>query len=247
MKGKKRFFKTAGFVFLAVFLIAGCAGNQGDLGSVYRADGSGGSSGGGTSGGSGPLIRVVNNTGYPIEFIFMQGAGLEFNNENGLGEGEVLPEGGYKELRLPVPLSRVDRYFFMFIDDAGYSYMTNLIQLSAGAEVVFTPENFEAKIITRSGDPNLPEVTIVNNTGDRIVGGYIRPSSTPAWGGSILGGRSLNNGQSLTVRLARPLSEESVYDVRLTDADDRRDYVKTGVQIQNGVQIVLTRDDFRGR
>jgi hypothetical protein len=242
MKSKSNFLKAAGLLFLCVFLLAGCAANQESWGDVYEYGGSRrGNSGSGGSAASAPTIRVVNNTDYPIWDILMSDIRQDSYGEDWMDEDEVLSVGSSREIRLPTSLSIVNRYNFMLVDDGGYLYTKSRVRLTADAQVVFTPEDLDAKTITRSDDPNLPLVTIVNNTGSAARHVRITPPlSTMA--GNILGLQSLLDSQSITVRLAWPLSQVSVYDVYLITDEDT--YFKNEVQIRDGAQIVFSVDVY---
>ena len=90
---------------------------------------------------------------------------------------------------------------------------------------------------------SLPSVRIVNNTGYTVFVVVISPSDDDNWGDNILGDETLENGETVTYQLPRPLSEVKVYDIGMED-EDGDVYFKWEVAITNNARIVFTLDDM---
>nr|AGS52038.1 hypothetical protein [uncultured bacterium contig00008] len=90
----------------------------------------------------------------------------------------------------------------------------------------------------------LPQVTIVNNTGYTVWYVYFGPVTDTSWGEDKLdGNETLNNGQSRTFTLLYPLSEADMYDFRLVDLDGDS-YIKWDILVSNNATVEFTFDDF---
>jgi len=90
-----------------------------------------------------------------------------------------------------------------------------------------------------------PEVTIINNTGYPIYEIYMTPDFDDYWGDDWLNGRTIRNGESVTLTMEYTLSEANIYDICLVDTDDDT-YTKMGVNITqvSSRRIEFTFDDF---
>ena len=90
---------------------------------------------------------------------------------------------------------------------------------------------------------NLPSIRIVNNTGYSIYSLYVSPSDSDLWGDDLLEEDILENGQTFTYRLPKPLNEKNVYDIGAED-EDGDVYFKWKVTINNNARIIFTADDM---
>ena len=89
----------------------------------------------------------------------------------------------------------------------------------------------------------LPNVTIVNNTGYTIYELYISQTTNDNWEKDVLGEDILSNGQSFNVKLSSPLSVANRYDIQLID-EDGDSYTKWNVLITPNARIVFTLSDI---
>lgn len=90
---------------------------------------------------------------------------------------------------------------------------------------------------------SLPSVRVVNNTGFDIYNLYISPSVSDEWGDQLLGDEILENGETVTVTLSKPLSTINRYDFKVDD-EERIVYFKFDVTVTNNARIVFTLDDL---
>jgi hypothetical protein len=91
--------------------------------------------------------------------------------------------------------------------------------------------------------PQLPSIQIRNNTGYTIYYVYISPGDSESWGEDWLGDEVLSNGASVNITLNRSLSEVSVYDIRVKDAEGDT-YTKWDVPLRANSRIEFTIKDF---
>jgi hypothetical protein len=89
-----------------------------------------------------PSIKIINNTGYDIYFLYVSSSDDDEWGEDVLGE-EVLEDGMTFTYRLPQPLSRVSLYDFMAEDEDGDTYTKMEVSVSNNAQIVFTFEDID--------------------------------------------------------------------------------------------------------
>ena len=90
---------------------------------------------------------------------------------------------------------------------------------------------------------NLPQVTVVNNTGYTFHYLYLAPESSGDWGDDVLGNQILRDGQRIQVTLPYPLERERVYDFWAID-EDGDDYYKWDIRVTQGARVVFVFDDI---
>jgi hypothetical protein len=84
-----------------------------------------------------PSVRIINNTGYDIYFLYVSSSEDDEWGEDILGK-DVLEDGMTFTYRLPQPLNRTSVYDFMAEDEDGDSYTKMDISVSNNALIVFT-------------------------------------------------------------------------------------------------------------
>ena len=90
----------------------------------------------------------------------------------------------------------------------------------------------------------LPQITIVNNTGYTIFFVYFSSTADDSWGPDRLGAtQTIGNRQSVTLRLPYQLNVVNRYDIMLVDSDGDS-YTKMNVAVSNNARIVFTFDDI---
>jgi hypothetical protein len=89
-----------------------------------------------------PSIRIINNTGYDIYFLYVSSSEDDEWGEDILGE-KVLEDGMTFTYRLPQPLSRASVYDFMAEDEDGDMYTKMEISVGNNARIVFTLEDID--------------------------------------------------------------------------------------------------------
>jgi len=90
---------------------------------------------------------------------------------------------------------------------------------------------------------DLPQITIVNNTGYVITQVFISSSGDGSWGVNRLLEASLLRGHSVTLDFPFPLDAANRYNIRLTDSDGDT-YTKINIRTSNHNRIVFTIDDL---
>jgi len=89
-----------------------------------------------------------------------------------------------------------------------------------------------------------PSITIVNNTGYRIISVHFSSVKSDTWGPDRLAeDQVLLDGQTVTLRLPDPLHVENKYDILLIDLDEDV-YIKWDVTVSANSRIVFTFDDI---
>ena len=86
-------------------------------------------------------------------------------------------------------------------------------------------------------------ITLKNSTGYEIFEIYVSPADSEDWGSDYLVNTTLDDGDSFTITLPRPLSEARIYDIMFVDIDDDR-YCQFDISLTNGQTIEITMDDL---
>ena len=90
-----------------------------------------------------PSVRIVNNTGHQIFFIFVSPADDEFWGDDLLGKEDTLESNQTFTYQLPQPLNMVSVYDIMLIDEEENSYIKTAITLTNNARIVFTFDDLD--------------------------------------------------------------------------------------------------------
>ena len=88
-----------------------------------------------------------------------------------------------------------------------------------------------------------PRITLKNSTGYEVSEIYISPADSEAWGDDYLVNTTLDDGDSFTVNLPRPLSEVDTYDFQFVDIEGDS-YTQFDVVVKSGSLIEMTFDDI---
>ena len=90
-----------------------------------------------------PIVQVVNNTGYDVYAVFIVPAGSEELGEDVLEDfgDEILRNGDDVEVLLHTPLSAINTYNFILIDEDADWYVKWDVTVADNARVVFTLED----------------------------------------------------------------------------------------------------------
>ena len=85
-----------------------------------------------------PSIRIVNNTGYDVFYVYISPEENEFWGNDFLGENDILENGQTITFRLTQPLTKVKVYDIRLVDEDGDSYIKMGVTLTNNARIVFT-------------------------------------------------------------------------------------------------------------
>jgi hypothetical protein len=88
-----------------------------------------------------PTVRIVNNTGYDIFYVFISPEENEFWGNDLLGDDDILENGQTMTFTLPQPLNRVNVYDIRLVDEDGDSYFKMGLTLTNNARIVFTMDD----------------------------------------------------------------------------------------------------------
>jgi hypothetical protein len=89
-----------------------------------------------------PTIRIVNNTGYPIYFIYISPAAEDEIGDDLLGEDDLLENGQTFTYQLPQPLNKINVYDIILEDEEGNYYIKRGVTVTNNARLVFTMDDF---------------------------------------------------------------------------------------------------------
>jgi hypothetical protein len=89
-----------------------------------------------------PAIRITNNTGYDIYYIYISPSESDEWGDDFLGD-DILLDGHSINIRLDYPLSTVDIYDICVEDEDGDSYYKYEIEITNNARIVFTEADLE--------------------------------------------------------------------------------------------------------
>jgi hypothetical protein len=91
--------------------------------------------------------------------------------------------------------------------------------------------------------PKGPKITLKNSTGYEIAEIYVSPADSDDWGDDYLVNMSLDDGDTFTMSLPRPLSEINTYDIQFVDIEGDS-YSQFEVHVKSGDTIEITMDDL---
>jgi hypothetical protein len=89
-----------------------------------------------------PTIRIVNNTGYDVCYIFISPSDSEEWGDDFL-EGQILSNGESFTARLNYPLSSIDTYDVGIEDESGDIYTKFEITVTNNLRIEFTSDDLE--------------------------------------------------------------------------------------------------------
>jgi len=186
-------------------------------------------------------IKVINNTGYQGYNLFIRAAGT---NQWGIDLlGNEYLRNGHSFSISSLPSSRSNRYDIRLIDTDRDSYTKLNIAINPNTNIIFTFDDFD-KDITAAESNEGPPVTIVNNTGSHIFYVYISPTSSDRWGYDRLNSnQTLQNGQTVSLRLPYALNVTDKYDIMLEDSEGVT-FTKFNVTVKANGRITFTRSDL---
>jgi archaellum component FlaG (FlaF/FlaG flagellin family) len=84
-----------------------------------------------------PSVRIVNNTGYDIYYLYIRQTATEDWEEDVLDE-DVLLDGDYINVELLYPLSVANRYDIMLEDEDGDTYTKLDVLIKENTQIEFT-------------------------------------------------------------------------------------------------------------
>ena len=88
-----------------------------------------------------PSVRIVNNTGYDVFYVYISPEENEFWGDDFLGEDDVLENGQTVTFRLSQPLTRTKVYDIRLVDEEGDSYIKMGVTITNNARIVFTMDD----------------------------------------------------------------------------------------------------------
>jgi hypothetical protein len=89
-----------------------------------------------------PSVRITNNTGYDVYYVYISPSSSDEWGEDMLGD-DVLLDGYSIDIPLGYPLSSVDTYDIYLEDEDGDTYFKYEVKLTNHARIVFTEGDLE--------------------------------------------------------------------------------------------------------
>jgi hypothetical protein len=89
-----------------------------------------------------PSIRITNNTGYDVYYIYISPSDSDDWGEDVLGD-DILLDGHSVNIQLDHPLGGDGIYDICLEDEDGDSYSKYEVQLTNNARIVFTEEDLD--------------------------------------------------------------------------------------------------------
>ena len=90
-----------------------------------------------------PSVRIVNNTGHDIFYIFISPTEDEFWGDDFLGTEDILENGQTITCRLLYPFNRVSEYDIRLVDEEANSYIKMEVTLTNNSYIVFTIDDLD--------------------------------------------------------------------------------------------------------
>jgi hypothetical protein len=88
-----------------------------------------------------------------------------------------------------------------------------------------------------------PTISITNTTGGSISTVRVRPSGTSYWGDNLII-KELEDSYSINITLPYPLSEQSLYDIQLSNLESENTFTKLEIDITLTTTIVFDENDL---
>jgi hypothetical protein len=89
-----------------------------------------------------PSVRITNNTGYDVYYIYISPSDNDEWGEDFL-EDDILLDGHSVNIQLDYPLSMADTYDFCLEDEDGDTYFKYEVEIADNARIVFTEADLE--------------------------------------------------------------------------------------------------------
>ena len=89
-----------------------------------------------------PTVRIVNNTGYDIYFLFVSPSESDEWGDDLLGD-DILEDGKTFTYQLPQSLNRTSLYDFGVEDEEGDTYSKYEVKITNNARIVFTLDDLD--------------------------------------------------------------------------------------------------------
>jgi hypothetical protein len=189
-----------------------------------------------------PSITIVNNTGYTIWYVYISQTASDNWGSDRLGSGKTIPDGDSVSLQLPSPIDAENQYDIGLEDSNGDIYTKYNIQVSANARIVFTSDDYDNNL-TKAAYSG-PSITVVNNTGNKVLYVFMCPIHSDSWGRNKLGsGETIPDGGSISLQLPYLIGDVNRYHIGMEDSNGDT-YKKYDVQVSANDRIVFTLNDF---
>ncbi len=191
----------------------------------------------------GPSVKVVNDTGYTIRYLYISSNTSDSWEDDVLGR-QVLDADDSFSLSLP----ENGTYDFKAVDEDDDTYVKWNVVVRGNMTITFTIDDFEGKEsdvdeadqpFTTTSTPSSSQtwVTVSNQTGYQINYLYVSPGEAGKWGKDILDDSTLSNGKGVRVILPTGPGD---FDFRAVDEDDD-EYIKYNVEMSRGSNEVVLR------
>jgi hypothetical protein len=187
-------------------------------------------------------VRILNNTGYTVYYVYISQTATSSWEEDVLGS-DVLMNGNYVDVRLSYPLTVTNRYDIRLKDSDGDSYTKWDVLITPNAVVEFTMADLDRRDSASRTPNGNPNIRIVNNTGYTVYYVYVSQAAASNWGPDVMGSDVLGKGSSVDLWLPYPLNVTNRYDIRLKDSDGDT-YTKWNVLITPNAVIEFTFSDY---
>ena len=189
-----------------------------------------------------PQVAIVNNTGYAIYYLYIS------QTENVWGDdalgSQIINAGSTMIVALPSSISLIDRYNIMAVGADGDAYIKWDALVPEGSRIEFTMADFNTDTELNVFPPqNMPQLTVVNNTGSTLHFLYIKTAVSDSWGGDVLGERVLNSGYQINVNMPYPANVFNRYYVRAVDSAGDS-YTKWNIIVTAGGKIYFVSGDI---
>jgi hypothetical protein len=187
---------------------------------------------------SAETVVVINRTGRAIEIVQAAPDGRDQWGDD-LIPGSTVLDGESVSLDLIGPAP----WAFRLMDSAGEVYVLYDIDPAFSGKLTVGPEHL-ARLSDLAG--TVRRIRLNNMTGETLVSLRISPSSDGEWGGDVLAGRSVRNGEIADIVLQAAPGALS-FDIRfdLLVGNDEIPYVKDSVILTDGASLVLTSSSLR--
>jgi len=183
-----------------------------------------------------PTITIKNRSGKSFDsFQIKPSSSSVWNTDLG-----GISNNTDRTVTIPIPPSNYTVFDIqMKSSNPTNTYTRNNVTITNNMILIFTSADADNPTI------ELPVIVIENKTGYTLSWSYIKPSGSIDWGNDI--GPSWADGDLITITLSRPLSEQRVYDIRLSQGSyggpSGYKFTKYNVSVSEGMIVTFTASD----
>lgn len=184
-----------------------------------------------------PTIKITNNTGFTIYYLYMAPTSHSRWGDDLLGP-MTIPHGQTFDTGVPAGTTRYD---IRLVDEDGDTYTKWDVDVSQSAAVEFTIWDIDIDLNQLMGSATTNTLTVFNATGYAIKELYVSSTDSDSWGQNWLqAGKTIPDKGYFDVTVS---GSQTIYDLKAVDSYGNR-YFRWDMDLSQLDWIVLSDDDL---